>query len=105
MRVICLQCGTEQEDRTGIPASKNIPREQGVSVCAKCGGIWAVYVEQLVPADGEGVILGDGKRYLRARDLPATHPALDWPVKHMYQDYPTYWAPLRDDPDMLVARV
>lgn len=100
--VACLACGLEQEMRTGIPASKSIPREQGVSVCARCGGIWAHYV--YTDTSGEGIVLSNAKRYLRARDLLTTHPALDRLVKHMSNDDPSYWAPLRDDPDMLVAR-
>lgn len=102
MIVRCVGCGWEGEARTGIPASKNIPREQGVTVCPQCGGIWARYVS----ADmwGEGIVLGDGHRYFRASDLPASSPVLEWPVKHFNGDGPIYWAPLRDDPDMLVAR-
>lgn len=93
-RVICVSCGLEQDDRTGIPASKNIPREQGVTVCARCGGIWA----RSAP---DGIVLGDGRRYLQVRDLPEGHPVLDRLVKHFN---PTERIPAREDPDMLVAK-
>lgn len=55
-------------------------------------------------AFGPGIVLGDGHRYLRARDLPRAHPLLDVPVKHYDDGAAPTWRPLREDPDMLVAR-
>lgn len=60
--------------------------------------------ERRAPAWGPGVVLGDGHRYYRVRDIPAGDPILETRVKHFLPRGAIVRAPLREDPDMLVYR-
>jgi hypothetical protein len=103
VRLRCRNCGIVQTpDQMREPADWTMRVEQKITVCWNCGSIYGEYVDG-PSAWGEGVVLGDGKRYFRVRDLPPKHPLLDKELKHLSSPG-TFYALVRDDPDMLVAR-
>lgn len=101
MKLRCVGCGLVQPNpTTRKPADKIMAIEERITVCVRCGGMYGDYVVN----EAKGVVLGDGRTYLRVRDLEPNDKLLDKVIKHMSSPA-TWYAPLRDDPDMLIARL
>ena len=83
----------------GLPACSHPPDH----VCFNCDP--ARLALRQVTDWGKGVVLGDGRRYFRVRDLPQDHPVRKRLVRHSdaKDRRLTFYDLAEEHPDMLVA--